>query len=508
MSDSPTGDLPITAATSARTQIMQFQGALTTGLVTDRAGRTRPRSALDHAPLLVSPRDATPLGLASLYLQRRASDEQGKPVIARWAGEWWKMVDGFYRSFDDERLRSTLWAFLEKVTVVVRDDDGTRHEPLVPRKAMVAEVTEALMAEGYAPSVFDTPPVWISGRKDLDPEELLVCPNGILHMPSRRFLPPDPDLFTPYGINVPYVADAPVPTAWHQFLKDLWEEDPDCIEALQTMMGYFLTPDTSQQKLFLLVGPKRSGKGTLGRIIRAIMGARNVANPTLGSLERPFGMQSMIGKSLAIIGDARLSGRADQGAIVERLLSISGEDAIDVDRKHRDPVTLRLRTRILMLSNELPKLSDASGALASRFHLVTTTRSFLGDEDLGLEARLMAELPGILKWAIDGWHLLRERGSFWQPASSAESIAELQALASPVSQFIEECCELDELREIEATRLFERWQSWCKENGRDHAGTTQTFGRDLRAVLPRVQRHQRRLPGGGRMRLYRGIGLS
>jgi putative DNA primase/helicase len=99
------------------------------------------------------------------------------------------------------------------------------------------------------------------------------------------------------------------------------------------------------------------------------------------------------------------------------------------------------------------------------------------------------------------------RGSVWQPASSGEAISELQALASPVSQFIDEWCELDDQCEIEATRLFERWQAWCKENGRDHAGTAQTFGRDLRAVLSRVQRQQRRLPGGGRMRVYRSIGL-
>ena len=55
---------------------------------------------------------------------------------------------------------------------------------------------------------------------------------------------------------------------------------------------------------------------------------------------------------------------------VERLLSISGEDSITVDRKYRAPWTGRLPTRFLILTNELPRFADSSGALASRFVLL------------------------------------------------------------------------------------------------------------------------------------------
>jgi putative DNA primase/helicase len=509
MSGSSIADPPAPNATAAEIlrELAMIQASFDRSLAP--SGSAAMASGGDAAAerLLVSTRETTPMGLAGLFLQHRHHDGGGRPVLVRWASTWWRMRDGFYRGLEDEDLRAALWAFLDKITVVVHDDDGTRHEPLVARRAMVAEVTEALMAEGCAPRVTCHPPAWISARADLDPEDLLVCPNGIVHLPSRRLLPSDPDLFTPYGIDVPYREDACAPTAWLRFLHDLWDDEPDCIETLQTMMGYFLTPDTRQQKIFLLVGPKRSGKGTIGRIIRAIIGARNIASPTLGDLERPFGLQSMIGRSLAIIGDARLSGRADQAAIAERLLSVSGEDAIDVDRKHRESVTMRLRTRILLLSNELPRLADASGALASRFQLVTMKRSFLGEEDLGLEARLLTELPGILRWAVDGWHLLRARGSFRQPDSSAEAITELEGLASPISQFLDDCCEVDGRCEVEVARLFERWQTWCKDAGRDHPGTRQSFGRDLRALLPRLRTTYPRRPDGVRQRIYHGLGL-
>ena len=87
------------------------------------------------------------------------------------------------------------------------------------------------------------------------------------------------------------------------------------------MFGYLLTSDTRLQKMFLIVGPKRSGKGTIARVLKALLGVANVAGPTLSGLGTNFGLAPLVGKPLAIISDARLSGRADQQVIAERLLA-------------------------------------------------------------------------------------------------------------------------------------------------------------------------------------------
>src|SRR3984893_1143102 len=118
--------------------------------------------------------------------------------------------------------------------------------------------------------------------------------------------------------------------------------------------------------MFLIVGPKRSGKGTIARVLTSIVGLDSSVAPTLAGLGMNFGLAPLIGKRVAIISDARLGGRADQHVIAERLLSITGEDAITIDRKYRDAWTGRLQTRFLILSNELLRLADASGTLASR----------------------------------------------------------------------------------------------------------------------------------------------
>lgn len=128
----------------------------------------------------------------------------------------------------------------------------------------------------------------------------------------------------------------------------------------------------------------------------------HVANPTLSSLGAEFGLAPLLGKSLAVIGDARLGSKTDSRTVIERLLSISGEDAITVNCKFRDQVSVRLPTRFMIISNELPAFGDSSGAIASRFVITTLTRSFLGKENIHLEQALLAELPGILNWALVG----------------------------------------------------------------------------------------------------------
>jgi len=89
-----------------------------------------------------------------------------------------------------------------------------------------------------------------------------------------------------------------------------------------------------------------------------LLDKHNVAAPTLANFASNFGLQELIIRPLAIIGDARLSTGADAGIVVESLLSISGEDSLQIDRKYRDPWNGRLPTRLMILTNELPKLRD------------------------------------------------------------------------------------------------------------------------------------------------------
>jgi putative DNA primase/helicase len=162
----------------------------------------------------------------------------------------------------------------------------------------------------------------------------------------------------------------------------------------------------------------------------------------------------------------------------------------------------------MLVSNEIPWFTDGSAAIASRFLILETTRSFFDHEDIHLTESLIEELPGVFLWALDGLDRLRERGRFVQPAGGVEVRDQMGLLASPVRAFFDACVDLgDPAAETVVGDLYAAWKRWSDTNGYKHAGSAQTFGRDLRAAFPRVRVVQNRVPGGSVVRCYVGVGL-
>ena len=241
-------------------------------------------------------------------------------------------------------------------------------------------------------------------------------------------------------------------------------------------------------------------------MLTGLLGPHNVAAPTLASLSTNFGLQPVIGRPLALVSDARLGRKADGSTVVERLLSISGEDSLTIDRKYREPWTGRLPTRFLLLTNELPRLSDSSGALASRFVVFVLTKSFLGGEDPALTDKLLLEAPGIFNWALAGLDRLHARGHFEPPISGREVVQQLEDLSSPISAFVRDCCRVGADESVPVDDLWTAWKVWCSDENRG-PGTKAVFGRNLKATVPTIHRGRPR-EDGARSYTYMGIGLA
>jgi putative DNA primase/helicase len=419
-------------------------------------------------------------------------------------GTFWLFDANHYLPADQETVRGVLWRFLEGAQ---RLGDKGKPVPFKPSRARVSDVLDALASVCRLDNRID-PPMWLDGADELPAAaEMFPVTNGLLHLPSGKLYPPTPSYFGLTASEVAFDPDAREPKHWLAFLADLFRADAEAIATLQDWFGYVLTPDTSQQKILFVVGPRRSGKGTIGRVLTALIGRDSVANPTLASLQTPFGLAPLIGKTLAFITDARLGSRSDHAAITERLLSISGEDALTIDRKHIDAWTGHLPTRFAILTNELPRISDTSGALVGRLVVLFLVQSFYGREDPGLTTRLLTELPGILNWALHGYRRLRQRGYFIQPASAREAIEDLEVLASPIKAFVNDRCHVRPGLRVSVEVLFQNWCVWCDSVGRNEPGTKQTFGRDLKAAIPSL-RTTRPREGDGRYREYEGIALK
>lgn len=470
-------------------------------------GAAPPRPPLrDERPLFPSP-DA-PLEVAR-KLYKKFTIPAGRTLVSH-RGDWMRWDGQQWVEWDAAHLRSTVYRRLGEVDYnrPIREKGVTvDHErtPWNPNRNKIANVLEALAAVAHLPADIDAP-AWI-GEHDTDSpaDQMIACTNGLLSLADRQLHPHTPAYYNHVSVPFAYQADAPEPTAWLKFLDSLWPDDPASIALLQEFIGYIVTGRTDMQKILLLIGPTRSGKGTVARMIRNLIGRGHVTGPTLASLGTNFGLAPLMGKPLAIIADARLGGTTVH-IIVERLLSISGEDVLTVDRKFRDPWSGKLPTRLMILSNEVPRFSDASGAIANRLLVLQMRKSFLGREDRTLDARITDELPGILNWALEGLDRLASKGRFTVPRSSGEATTMLMDLASPVSAFVRDCCVRAEGASVERDRLYGAWKAWCVDSGHE-SGSKATFGRNLAAVVPDLGTAKPRV-GGIQIRYYTNIGLS
>jgi putative DNA primase/helicase len=358
---------------------------------------------------------------------------------------------GFYREISEEVLRAD-----------IRRANAEHALKSTAISNALDEIKSATVIDSHGAEV----PLWLCDASGALPaSRLIVCRNGILESLTATLYPHSDALLTFNALPYDYAPNAPAPARWLSFLAEVFDGDAEAIGELQKLFGYLLTGDTSLQKIFAVIGPTRSGKGTIGRVLEALIGKPNICGPSFHKIGGDFGLQSFIGKQIAIIADARLGHRTDKVIVAERLLSISGEDSLDIARKGVADWHGRLNTRLLILSNELPALPDPSGALAARFVAFHTPNSFLGREDRTLTDKLRGELPGILNWSLEGMRRLAIEGRIVTPVAARDLIEGIETLGSPVKAFVADMCTLTPDGNVIKDELWATYRGWHVANG-------------------------------------------
>jgi putative DNA primase/helicase len=226
-------------------------------------------------------------------------------ILRCWQGEFYGHDGTRYRVIPEDEMRERVVTYLDK---------SFSRLNITAVSNVLACIAAQTLVSSRKPM-----PSWIGMESPWDAAECLVCANGILPVRSLDTKPtliaPTPALFTVNGLDFAFDPKAACPR-WLEFLAQLWPADPQSIEVLQEIIGYLLLPETRYQKMFMLIGPRRSGKGTIARVAKQVVGPDNVCSPRLGSLAGDFGLQPLLRKTVAIIGDARLSRRIDSAAIV------------------------------------------------------------------------------------------------------------------------------------------------------------------------------------------------
>lgn len=306
--------------------------------------------------------------------------------------------DGDYYAYGDKKWTKLPSGFIENK--VQREFESLE-------KISQRHINDVIRAIKNRSTVYEQRPLpFLLSDPEKNVRNTLIFQNGQLEIkldnpPIFTFVKHEKDLFSLSHLPYNYYSDALCPQ-WLQFLKSIWGENSANILQLQEWFGYCLIHSYRWQKIMLLVGASRGGKGIIGNVLRCIIGHDDACGFQLGDLASTFGLQQMANKRVAVLGDAQDVERNKSGQVKGILLSISGDDGVSVNRKYKDIITKNIAARITMLANAMPTFIDNSDALSNRLIVLPFTRTFAGKEDTELQEKLALEFSGIFNWAIEG----------------------------------------------------------------------------------------------------------
>jgi P4 family phage/plasmid primase-like protien len=438
----------------------QKGGGATLRTLTFKISQNNRNNALAKGDLILG---VAPMENAQTFLDSRFSCEEGIKLV-HYSADFYAYKGTHYADVEESTVRSDLYKFLDKCK---KQDRKGNIVPFAPNPASVSAAMDATKALVHLENHANTrPPVWLNGYSANRPEanKLVSLKNGLFHLEDNILLPHSLGFFTQNSLPFSYdpLADCP---QWNQFLNDVWSDDQESIDCLQEMFGYILSGDTMQQKFFNIIGPRRSGKGTINKVLVELLGQHNTVAPELGELCDTFGLQPWLGKLLASFTDARAPDR-DRGAVVSQLLRIVGGDTVTINRKNKEAWNGYLPTRIVIYSNEVLQLTESSNALTGRMIVLKMNKSFYGKEDTALSSKLMGELSGIFNWAMVGLHRRLERGGYFtQPQTGKELLETMEEMSNPIGSFIEDALEYEKDAGVDKDEVFMCYKRWAIRHG-------------------------------------------
>ena len=397
----------------------------------------------------------------------------------------WLYRGTHWESVLDGTIRAKLYHRMDNEYCLKLINEEWKPVRWAPAPAKIGALLESVRAINHRDELPD-PNTW-QGPPEYDSKHVAMA-NGIFDIERKEMREHTPRYFNTWSLPFDYAPEAKCPQ-WLAFLEDVFEDDPESIRTLRQFFGLFISGRTDLEKILALIGPSRSGKGTIADMIDALMGPSSVEAFTLKHLAGEFGLQNLVGKSVMIAADSRSALKAeDQQTAIERLLSLSANDKLVINRKNQRPLTMRLGVRPVIMSNELPAFMDSSNAINQRMVMLKMRKSYVGREDITLKKRVLSEVQGVFNWALGGLDDLNKTGKLLQPASAQNYLDTLDEGASPHEQFLNLYCEVgndpDEYW-CYHPELVQLWKSYCEQNDMK-PGNPNWLPRKLAPIITRL----------------------
>lgn len=302
------------------------------------------------------------------------------------------------------------------------------------------------------------------------------------------------DLFTR---RAPAMAEPGVDCpAWRAWLADVLGSE-EMAEWAQLAIGYSLTGSCVEQCLFLLTGTGSNGKSTFFRVLAQVLG--DYAGPTPRTLllaeeqgrdRHPAELAALRGLRVAYAPEVPQDRRMDE----EKVKVLTGGDSISARYMGGNWFDFEPQHVLWLGVNKLPRVYGTDHAIWRRIRVVPFEQTYwrMADPrrpadgrlvDPTMEARLLEEVPAIVRWAVEGarmWHRRRATGMEGVPVprAIADATAAYRLGEDRVAAWVEECCIVAAKERAESSVLYRHYSEWVGGHG-ERPESMRTWGQRM-----------------------------
>jgi len=293
----------------------------------------------------------------------------------------------------------------------------------------------------------------------------LGLPDGALELETGTIRPGRPEDLISLSAGTNPASTENCPT-WFWFLKHATKRDMEYISFLKRLCGYFLAGGNPEQIFIIIYGPGGTGKSLFLTILRAMMGDyAQVGDLSLfmekESNERGYALARMTWVRL-VTGAETKPGQSLNTAFIK---AITGEGTLPARPIYGRPFDLTIKFVPVMSSNYRPTLRYVDSGMIRRI-LICLFDHKPENPDSELELKLKNELPGILRWAVNGY-LEYRRDGLKPPATIKASTRQYFESEDVFGQWLaEKYIDIPDGQEL-ASDLLTSWNSFRDEQGFD-----------------------------------------
>ncbi len=288
---------------------------------------------------------------------------------------------------------------------------------------------------------------------------LINTPGGVVDLRNGALLPGNREYLMTELAGAAPEGDCP---HWKQFLADVTGGDQAYSDYLQRLVGYSLTGLTTEEIFVFLHGPSNTGKSKFVETVRLLHGtyARNAPMDSFTatmSQRHPTDLAGFVGKRLVTAAETEQGRRWDQ----QRLLTLTGRDVVSARFMRSDFFDYYPRFLLMFHGNYRPQMNNAGPEMRRRLQLLPfLIKPSRIDKDL-IE-KFKAELPGIMRWAVNGAVLYFKYG-LRPPPIVTDATAHYFTFENSIDAWLEEACERKDVFTVETRTLYRSYVAWLKE---------------------------------------------